>query len=154
MTNKSEACLVLAETGNVTGGDSPRAGRQGADAAAYEAFLKKAEQLVRRMARKDTVAGVPAILHGNPEAIVLYNNLPEILAGGAAMVREEGPQEQDERAALALKIDQAMREHAPAGWKGDVTREKQVLNALFPIIGRDRKSTQTIFEIIRNQPGY
>jgi len=125
-----------------------------ADAAAYEAFLKRAEELVRRMARKDTVAGVPAILHGNPEAVVLYNNLPEILAGEVAMVREEGPQEQEERAALALKIDQAMREHAPAGWKGDETREKQVLNALYPIMGRDRQATQAIFEIIKNQPGY
>ena len=27
-----------------------------------------------------------------------------------------------------------MRENAPAGWKGDDTREKQVLNALFPIM--------------------
>ena len=125
-----------------------------ADAAAYEAFLKKAEELVRRMARKDTAAGVPATLHGNPEAIVLYNNLPEILASGATLVREEGPQEQEQRAALALKIDQAMREHAPAGWKGDETREKQVLNALYPIMGRDRQATQAIFEIIKNQPGY
>ncbi len=54
-----------------------------ADAAAYEAFLKKAEELVKRMAKKDAVAGVPAVLHGKPEAIVLYNNLPDILAGGA-----------------------------------------------------------------------
>src|SRR4029078_10169142 len=45
---------------------------------AYEAFLKKAEELVRRMARKDAIAGVPAALHGKPEAIVLYNNLANI----------------------------------------------------------------------------
>ena len=36
------------------------------------------------------------------------------------------------RLALALKIDLAMRENAPAGWKGDDTREKQVLNASVP----------------------
>ena len=42
----------------------------------------------------------------------------------------------------------------PAGWKGDDTREKQVLNALFPIMSRDRVATQAIFEIIKNQPGY
>jgi hypothetical protein len=42
----------------------------------------------------------------------------------------------------------------PAGWKGDDTREKQVLNALFPIMDRDRTATQSIFEIIKNQPGY
>jgi type I restriction enzyme R subunit len=47
-----------------------------------------------------------------------------------------------------------MREHAPAGWRGDDTREKQVLNALFPVMSRDREATQAIFEIIKNQPGY
>ena len=125
-----------------------------ADAVAYEAFLKKAEDLVKRMAKKDSVAGVPAVLHGKPGAIVLYNNLPDILAGGASVLREESPQEQEKRAALALQLDQAMREHAPAGWKGDDIREKQVLNALFPIMSRDRQATLAIFEIIKNQPGY
>jgi type I restriction enzyme R subunit len=125
-----------------------------ADAAAYEAFLKNAEELVKRMAKKDAVAGVPAVLHGKPEAIVIFTNLPDILAGGAYVLREESPQENEARAALALKIDRAMREHAPAGWKGDDTREKQVLNALFPIMDRDRKATLAVFDIIKNQPGY
>ena len=124
------------------------------DATAYEAFLKQAEDLVKRMAKKDTVAGLPSVLHGKPEAIVIYNNLPVILAGGADVIHEANSMEQEERAALALKIDQAMREHAPAGWKGDDIREKQVLNALFPIMARDRTATQALFEIIKNQPGY
>ena len=124
-----------------------------ADAAAYEEFLRKAEELVRRMARKDAVNGVPPALHGKPEAIVLYNNLQTILATGTE-VREDTPEELAELAKLALDIDRAMREHAPAGWKGDDTREKQVLNALFPIMSRDRSATQAIFEIIKNQPGY
>jgi len=125
-----------------------------ADAAAYEAFLKKAEDLVKRMAAKGIVAGVPAVLHGRHEAIVIYNNLPDILAGESSVLREESPLEQEERAALALRIDRAIREHAPAGWKGDDAREKQVLNALFPIMDRDRKTTLAVFDIIKNQPGY
>lgn len=125
------------------------------DAAAYELFLQQAEELVRRMAKRDTVAGVPAMLHGRPEAVLrIYHNLPDILAGGVSALRDESPQEQEERAALALRIDQAMREHAPAGWKGDEMREKQVLNALFPLLSRDRQATQALFEIIKNQPGY
>src|SRR5271154_2292513 len=59
-----------------------------ANAAAYEAFLKKAEDLVKRMAKKGSVAGVPAILHGKPEAIVIFTNLPDILAGEASVLRE------------------------------------------------------------------
>ena len=50
-----------------------------ADAAAYEAFLRKAEELVKRMVKKDAIAGIPAVLHGKPEATVIYNNLPSIL---------------------------------------------------------------------------
>ncbi len=128
-----------------------------ADTVAYEAFLRKAEELVKRLAAKQPEAGIPAVLHGKPEAIVIYNNLPDILAAAGIapfMVAEPHAEYADERLALALEIDQALREHAPAGWKGDETREKQVLRALFPIMGRDRLATQAIFEIIKNQPGY
>ena len=124
------------------------------DASAYEAFLKQAEELVKRIAKKDSVSGVPAVLHSKPAAIVIYNNLAAILAGGISALREDSPQEQEGRASLALKIDQAIREDAPAGWKGDDTREKQVLNTLFPIMDRDRDATQALFEIIKKQPGY
>jgi len=128
-----------------------------ADAATYEAFLKKAEDLVKRMARKDAVAGVPAVLNGKPEAIVLYNNLPQILTAaraGAPGVAEPLADYGDGLVKLALKIDRVMREQAPAGWKGDQAKEAQVLNALFPTLDRDREATLALFEIIKNQPGY
>ncbi len=124
------------------------------EAAAYELFLQKAEELVNRMAKKDSVSGLPPILNGKPEASVIYNNLPLQRVGIASIIRDESEVEKEQRAALALLIDEAMREYAPAGWKGDEAREKQVLNALFPIMGRDREATMTIFEIIKNQPGY
>ena len=60
----------------------------------------------------------------------------------------------DERVGLALEIDRVMRERAPAGWKGDQAREAQVLNALFPLINRDREATLALFELVKNQPGY
>lgn len=119
------------------------------DAAAYEEFLRKAEELVKRVVRKDTVAGAPSILHGRPEAIVLFNNLSSIPA-----TTFQCPSDADGRARLAIEIDQAMREHAPADWKGDDTREKQVLNALFPILAKDREATLAVFEIVKNQAGY
>jgi type I restriction enzyme R subunit len=112
-------------------------------------FLKKAEALVKRLAQRDTVAGVPAILHGKPEAVVIYNNLASL-----SVKTFQCPTDEDGRAKLALELDQAMREKAPADWKGDETREKEVLNALFLIMSRDRVATQAIFEIIKNQPGY
>ena len=111
-----------------------------ADTAAYEEFLQKAEALVKRLAQKQPDGGVPAVLHGKPEAIVLFNNLASIPA-----TTFQCPADDDGKAELALEIDLAMREQAPAGWKGDDSREKQVLNALFPIMARDREATQAHF---------
>ena len=126
--------------------------RSRADAAAYEEFLKQAEELVQRLANKETTASVPPELHGNPEAIVLFNNLPSILSPG--LLADTSHDMMQPTVDLALEIDRAMREHAPAGWKGDETREKQVLNVLFRILGRDRTATMAIFEIVKSQPGY
>lgn len=128
-----------------------------ADAAAYEEFLRKAEALVKRLAAKQPDEGVPVALHGKREATVIYNNLPRILAAGRAeaeRVAEPSAEYGDERVRLALGIDRVMRERAPAGWKGDQAREAQVLNALFPLLNRDRDATLALFELIKNQPGY
>ncbi|MCJ7795796.1 MAG: restriction endonuclease subunit R, partial [Thermoleophilia bacterium] len=129
-----------------------------ADAAAYEEFLRKAESLVKRLAAKLPDEGVPAALHGKREAAVIYNNLPRILAAGRAAltgrVAESSSEYGDERLRLALEIDRVMRERAPAGWKGDQAREAQVLNALFPLLNRNREATLALFELVKNQPGY
>ena len=88
---------------------------------------------------------------------MIYNNLPRIRAAardGATGAAEPRADYGDELVELALKIDRVMRERAPAGWKGDQAREAQVLNALFPLLDRDREATLALFELIRNQPGY
>jgi type I restriction enzyme R subunit len=113
------------------------------DAAAYEQFLKDAEALAKRLAQKNS-GSYPAVLNAHPAAVVLFNNLGTISA-----TTFHCPADEDAKANIALALDQAMREQAPAGWKGDETREKQVLNALFPIMGRDREATRAIFEIIK-----
>ena len=120
-----------------------------ASAADYEAFLRNAEELARHLARKGPASNVPTMLHGKPEAIVLFNNLSKLEAEFFKCPVDDG-----EKVKLALEIDRAMRKRAPAGWKGDDIREKQVLNALYPLMSRDRQATQSIFEIIKNQPGY
>ena len=126
------------------------------DAAAYEAFLREAEALVKRLAAGQPEAGIPAALHGNREATIIYNNLPQILAAGrpASLAAEPGEDEEEWRISLALEIDRTMRERAPAGWKGDQAREAQVLNALFPLLDRNREATQALFELLKQQPGY
>ncbi len=126
------------------------------DAAAYEEFLCKAEDLAKRLAAKQPGEGIPAPLHGKPEAIAIYNNLPDILAanGLACTADEPGTEYGFARLTLALDIDRTLRERAPAGWKGDQAREAQVLNALFPLLRRNGPATQALFELVKNQPGY
>jgi len=123
---------------------------------AYETFLQRAEALVRRMADGHGTDDIPPELMDRREALVIYNNLPDILAASrpAGQVREHSADENEHRLALALEIDRAMREQAPAGWNGDAARESQVLNALFPIMGRDREATLAVFALIKNQAGY
>ena len=124
-------------------------GQSRTDAAAYEEFLRNAEELVRKLAGKKPDDDVPAALHGNPEATVLYNNLDSIPATSFRY-----PTADEDRAALALRLDWVVRERAPAGWKGDETRERQVLNVIYPLLDKDRDATQALFDIIKNQPGY
>ena len=127
------------------------------DAAAYEEFLRDAEEVLKRLAAKHPVDDLPHVLRDNPEAGVIYRNLPAILAvgdGPANRLGEPAPGYDDPLAQLALKIDQAMRESAPAAWKGDTDRHKPVVNAIFPLLNRDRAATAALFEIILKQPGY
>ncbi|MBH3408834.1 type I restriction endonuclease subunit R [Pseudomonas glycinae] len=118
------------------------------DAAAYEAFLRKAEALVKQLAQKGR-GNSPTALSGRREAIVLFNNLDNIEA-----TTFQCPIDEEAKVKLALDIDLAMRGSAPSSWRGDSAREAQVLNALFPLMGRDRVATSAIFEIIKNQQGY
>jgi type I restriction enzyme R subunit len=126
------------------------------DAAAYEAFLKKAEELVQKMTKGQNNTSVPNKLQGKTEAIIIYNNLPDILSHASTPLIAAEPQVEygDKLVHLALEIDRVMREMAPAGWRGDDTREKQVLNALFPIMQRDRSATTALFELLKNMKGY
>lgn len=119
----------------------------------YEEFLRNVESLVKKHAAKLPGGDVPMLLHGKPEATRIYRNLPMILAAGDTQGQGQTA-DADELVKLALEIDRAMREQAPAGWKGDRAREVQVLNALFPLLERDRAATQAMFELIKNQVGY
>jgi type I restriction enzyme R subunit len=124
----------------------------------YEKFLQRAEDLVKRLGKKGAVDGVPAVLHGKAEAVVIFKNLPDILGvGGSLRVGEEkdlNPEEVERMAGLALEVDRAMREEAQAGWKGDETKERLVQNFLYRIMNKNREATAALFELVKNQPGY
>ncbi|SDG01766.1 type I restriction endonuclease subunit R [Chitinophaga filiformis] len=122
----------------------------------YEAFLRNAEELVKKMAQGQDTDDVPENLRGKPESIVIYNNLPNILSTNGVSNQDAKKQtvHDDKLIQLALEIDRVMRESAPAGWRGDDIREKQVLNALFPVLNRDRGATKALFDLLKNMNGY
>ena len=123
----------------------------------YEKFLQEAEALARRIAAHGYANGVPAALHGNAEATVIFHNLPDVLAkaSGPVVTAQEGAaSEADTMAKLAICIDETLREHAPAGWRGDQAREAKVKNALHPLMNHDRGATEALFTLIKNQPAY
>ncbi len=119
-----------------------------ADASAYEAFLKKAEELASKLVKK-TGGDYPSVLHGQPEAIVIFRNLADLPA-----TTFQCPQDDEGKAQLALEIDQTMREKAQSGWKGDEAKERVVQNLLHKLLQKDVAAMQALFEIIKNQPGY
>jgi type I restriction enzyme R subunit len=96
-----------------------------ADTAAYEEFLRKAEELARRLSRKQPEDGVPAVLHGNREATVIYNNLESLPA-----TTFRYPMPEEALAKFALRLDIVVRESAPAGWKGDQARSAGIERTL------------------------
>jgi len=119
------------------------------EAKEYELFLTNAEELFKRMMKKEYIDHIPTDLHGKIEATIIYNNLISL-----PKVNLQIPSSDDERAKLALKIDLAVKENAPAGWRGDQARESQLLNSIYLILDKDRDATLALFEIIKNQDGY
>jgi type I restriction enzyme, R subunit len=82
--------------------------------------------------------------------------LPDILAKSkkTPSFAESPTVDDNELVNLALEIDRVMSKKAPSGWRGDEAREKQVLNALFPVMQRDRETTMALFELLKNRGSY
>lgn len=80
---------------------------------------------------------------------MIFNNLGSIPA-----TTFRYPTADEDRAALAMRLDWVVRQNAPAGWQGDAAREAQVANALYKVLDADAAATEALFEIIKKQPGY
>lgn len=119
------------------------------DTAAYEAFLRDAEQLIQRMTGHCGGVDIPGILRGKAEAIVIFNNLASIAA-----TTFQCPTDPDAKAELALKIDHAMRKDVPAGWRGHDGRTREVKSVLYKLLARDKEAVNALFAIIEKQAGY
>ncbi len=128
-----------------------------ADAKSYEEFLQQAEELARKLAAHASGGEqAPEALQGRPEAIVIYRNLPDILAKpvDAAHVGQTREWHASELISKAVEIDTAMRAGVPADWKGNEIKERAVKRALLAFVNGDRAVMLKLFELVKNQPGY
>lgn len=126
-------------------------------AADYEKFLRQAEALARQIVGHNSAKDdVPNELRGSLEAAVIYRNLPVILGltVDEVAVGESDEMHSADRINLAAKIDRAMREQAPAGWRGDEPKEREVKNLLFEVMGKKREATAKLYELVKQQAGY
>lgn len=103
-----------------------------ANAIDYEEYLKRIAELAKRVGN-GTAADTPAQLDTRGRR-ALYNNLGGDLG-------------------LALKVDTAVRESRPDGWRGVHSREQAVKRALYDVL-QDETEVERIYNVIWQQAEY
>ena len=106
----------------------------------YEEFLKKAEDLVKTAGEERAHRGIPAIASRQARSHRALqqpgehpgDDFPVSPADGATQHPRLSARTRRREGALALEIDLAMREQAPAGWKGDETARSRCSTRCFP----------------------
>ncbi|MEX2217072.1 MAG: HsdR family type I site-specific deoxyribonuclease [Phycisphaeraceae bacterium] len=98
----------------------------------YEEYLKRIGQLAKRV-QDGGAENLPEKIN-TPGRRALYNNLSE---------NED----------LAMKVDEAVRQARPDGWRGVRARELVIKAALFGVLG-DQEEVERIFVIIEQQKEY
>ena len=94
---------------------------------------------------RDQSAGVRAI----------FNNMLATEDGTSRVAEQppESPESVQERVALALAIDNAVKQARPDGWRENVIKERVVRNAIKKVLN-DATEAERIFQIIKQQREY
>ena len=128
-----------------------------AKAMAYEEYLKKIAELARRV-EAGQADDTPKQLN-TPGRRALYNNLLAGASAGGHRTSERGAawgqSMQDEALALAIRIDDTVKQVRPDEWRGHQARENQIKReALLPLLNGDVAEVERIFLIIKQQREY
>jgi len=99
----------------------------------YAAYLKKIAELAKQV-QTGQADDTPEQLN-TPGRRALYNNL-----------------QQNE--ALALQIDEAVKQVRPDDWRGHQARENQIKQALWPLLNNNVAEVERIFLILKQQKEY
>ena len=119
--------------------------QQRSGALAYEAFLKRMEELAQQIAAGSAAAvTLPARLKGRKLAATIFHNLPALPARTFVC-----PEDAETRATLALDMEAALEKEAPSAWRGVHARENRVKALLYPFLQKDETATLALFELIK-----
>ena len=117
----------------------------------YEEYLTQMADLAARV-QSGKADDTPVQLDSTGKR-ALYNNLKTPVLG-RRLANEHAPYgEQGQALELALKVDEAVRRVRPDGWRGVLTRENTIKQALWEIL-RDEAEVERIFIIVRAQQEY
>jgi type I restriction enzyme R subunit len=127
-----------------------------AKAIEYEGYLKKIAELVRRVdaGHADTL---PDRLN-TPGKRALYNNirsetLDTIIANSQLTSDSPGSDKPDPHLHFVLRVDEAVRNSRPDGWRGVHAKEQIVKQAIFSVV-KNVEETERLFLIIKAQSEY
>jgi type I restriction enzyme R subunit len=100
----------------------------------YQEYLQRIIELTKHVRHPEESSHYPSTMNNHARR-ALYDNL-------------------DENEELAISIDEAVRRHAPADFRGNVIRERLVKRLIADIIGNDDVRVKSVFDIIVNQDEY
>jgi type I restriction enzyme R subunit len=120
----------------------------------YEEYLKRIAELAK-MVHAGKTDDTPAQLN-TPGRRAIYNNLKKWLARGHETSEPAPPYEnavRNEVLDLAVRIDDAVKNSRPDGWRGVQARERVIKAALYEIF-QDETEVERIFPVIKAQREY
>jgi type I restriction enzyme R subunit len=116
----------------------------------YEEYLKRIGELAIKV-QAGKVQGTPQVLN-TPGKLALYNNLtPKNSVGEPAM--PYGQSSENAYLDLALKIDKAVKQARPDGWRGIQAKEMMIKQAMYKVLD-DEEEVDRLFQIIFAQQEY
>jgi type I restriction enzyme R subunit len=116
----------------------------------YQAYLARIVSLTRRASRPETQPYPPSI--NSPVRRALYDNLNSVPGLDRCLASPTRTAESvpDVTEAVALAVDDAIRQVKKAGWRGNMIKEREVRNAIRSVL-QEAAVVETIFEIVKAQ---
>ncbi len=123
-----------------------------AKAIEYEEFLKQIAELAKKVdaGHEDDI---PEPLKKSPALRAIYNNLMIDMEMPSDLVSIQKGEYMDPRLSLALRIDRAIKENRPEGWRGIQTREQAIKRAMYEVL-ENEEQVERLFLIIKAQAEY